>query len=249
MSAVGSLRHTTSGRSFELALEQVLGRASSAGIVIESPKASALHAELRWVGDHWELHDLGSRNGTFVGHRRLEPGERARLAEGERLAFGDPLDEWKLVDARAPSSRVAASRLAETEQERAPSPKAAELELAFAVSKDEEHVTVVAFHAGGVAELPASNLHYLLLVLARKRLEDRGRADLDSDEHGWMYVDDLCGKLRLDPSHLNVTIFRLRKQLERLGVADAAGIVERRRTTGQVRIGVGALSIRAREGV
>jgi hypothetical protein len=242
------LRHTLSGRSFELVVEQVLGRATSAGIVIESPKASALHAELRWVEGYWELHDLGSRNGTFVGNRRLEAGERARLSEGERVSFGDPLDEWKLVDARAPSGRSATARLAETEQEYAPSPKAAELELAFTVSKDEEHVSVVARHAGGVTELPASNLHYLLLVLARQRLRDRERADLGADEQGWLYVDELCSKLRLDPSHLNVTIFRLRKQLEKLGVVDAAGIVERRRTTGQVRIGVSALSIRAREG-
>ncbi len=238
------MRHTKSGLSFELVAEQVLGRAANAEIVVLSPKASALHAELRWVEDRWELHDLGAENGTFVAARRLEAGERARLAQGERLSFGDPLDEWKLVDARAPSARPA-ERLAETEQEDAPSPRAAELSLAFTVSKDEEHVGVVARHAGGVTELPASNLHYLLLVLARQRLQDRERRDLDVNEHGWMYVDELCSKLRLDPSHLNVTIFRLRKQLERLGVVDAAGIVERRRTTGQLRIGASALSIRS----
>jgi hypothetical protein len=54
------------------------------------------------MGDHWEIGDLGSRNGTFLDGTRLEPGERYRLGEGARVAFGRRDMEWQLVDASAP---------------------------------------------------------------------------------------------------------------------------------------------------
>src|SRR5436853_211492 len=43
--------------------------------------------------------DAGSRNGTFVGDRRLEPKQMSRLAPGERLRFARM--PFQLLDASA----------------------------------------------------------------------------------------------------------------------------------------------------
>jgi hypothetical protein len=241
------VRHEATGRAVELRADQVCGRAKNVDVRIDNPKVSAQHARIRWKKTHWEVSDLGSRNGTYVHQRRLEAGERVRLQRGDRLAFGDPLDEWQVVDDEPPKGTRAGRGpgvITETHQRDAAPPRVDEIKLYFSVSTDEEHVTVLLFHPGGVAELPPSNLHYLLFLLARQRLSDRENPALAFGEHGWVYGDDLCKQMQLDPSHLNVTIFRLRKQLERLGVIGAAGIIERRRTTGQVRIGVGSLSVK-----
>jgi hypothetical protein len=76
----------------------VAGRSPASQLRLDSRLASAIHAELLWTGSGWELHDLGSRNGTFVDGRRLEPGTRATLRRGARIAFGDAEDPFELVD-------------------------------------------------------------------------------------------------------------------------------------------------------
>jgi hypothetical protein len=229
----------------ELRLDQVLGRGQNVELRVDNPKVSAQHARIRWRKTHWELTDLGSRNGTFLDQRRLAAGEQARLERDGRLAFGDPLDEWHVVDELPPEAASHTTGVVTETQQRDPAaPRVDQIKLSLSVSSDEETVAAVIFHAGGVAELPSSALHYLLLTLARQRLEDRENGAPEG-EQGWIYGDDLCARLKLDASHLNVTIFRLRKQLERLGVAEASRIIERRRPSGQLRIGVAALSIRS----
>ena len=52
----------------------------------------------------WELRDLGSRNGTWVDGRRLQPGEVVGLGPGSRLGFGRDDDVWVLEDDGAPTA-------------------------------------------------------------------------------------------------------------------------------------------------
>ena len=87
-----------------------MGRHAACDLRIDDPRVSAEHASLRWVGDHWELRDLGSRNGTFIGGRRLDPSERVPLAAGAMFKLGGSV-ELSLVDASAPvaSARHATS--------------------------------------------------------------------------------------------------------------------------------------------
>ena len=60
---------------------------------------SKFHAFFRIVGERVELSDAGSRNGTFVGSRRLRGARRQRAGErGDRFAFGAV--EFQLFDAR-----------------------------------------------------------------------------------------------------------------------------------------------------
>lgn len=122
-----------------------------------------------------------------------------------------------------------------------PVPTLETIELRFGVSSDEEHVVVAMVHGEEVAEMPPRSFHYLLLTLARARLDE---ADLPIAERGWVERDALCKMLLTDPTKLNVDIYRARKQLAELGVIGATGIIERRASTRALRLGVEALTVR-----
>jgi hypothetical protein len=76
-----------------------VGRTENNDLVIADEQVSKFHAFFRIVGDRVELSDAGSRNGTFVGSRRLEPrGASAAVNPRDRFAFGAV--EFQLFDAR-----------------------------------------------------------------------------------------------------------------------------------------------------
>lgn len=79
----------------------ILGRSRACTIRLSEPEVSGEHASLRWTGGVWEVQDLHSRNGTYVGRRRLGPGERIVVAAGATLGFGR-VDGYVLADAAAP---------------------------------------------------------------------------------------------------------------------------------------------------
>ena len=116
--------------------------------------------------------------------------------------------------------------------------------LRFVVSQDQEHIELSLTHPRGTIELGARSHNLVLLQLARLRLADLAEG-LAAGEAGWVYLDALAGQLGVDPPYLNVLVFRARKQLAKLGLLDAATIVERRSGTGQLRIGVGSLDIQS----
>jgi len=63
----------------------VIGRLSSADIVLSDSNVSRRHAELRRDDDGWAVVDLGSTNGTKVNGERVQ---HHLLADGDRLSFG-----------------------------------------------------------------------------------------------------------------------------------------------------------------
>ena len=105
----------------------------------------------------------------------------------------------------------------------------ADLRWVFAVSADEEFVSVKVQTPDGERDLGPRSHHYMMLILARLR------ADETADNDGWTYADELAQMLGFDESHLNVQIFRARKELGALGVVDAVDVIERRRNTRQLR--------------
>jgi hypothetical protein len=115
-------------------------------------------------------------------------------------------------------------------------------ELRLALSRDEEHVEVSVLHAGIETALPPRAAHYLLVILARARLADH---EASPAERGWVDRDELCRMLRIDENHLNVTIFRLRKQLAALKIQGIGELVARRPGTGQVRLGTDRVTLRS----
>ncbi len=69
---------------------QVVGRGDDADIRIEDASVSRRHARLI-LGEHIEVEDLGSTNGTRVRDRTLSEGERVTLAPGDLVEFGGVL--------------------------------------------------------------------------------------------------------------------------------------------------------------
>jgi hypothetical protein len=116
------------------------------------------------------------------------------------------------------------------------------LQLAFSVSRDEEHVSLRVTCGGRTLDVGARTHNYLLLTLARRRIEDAA-SGLPETSCGWAYTDELHGGGDFSPQRLNLDVYRLRRQFAELGVADAAGLVERRPRTRQLRIGTSHLSI------
>ncbi len=81
-----------------LLARHIVGRSSVAHLRLPDPSVSGEHAVISWNGRRWEVHDLGSRNGTTVDGRRLGQGERAELARGVALRFGSSASPWSLAD-------------------------------------------------------------------------------------------------------------------------------------------------------
>lgn len=293
----------------------LVGRSRLADLRMTEPTVSGEHAVVRWTGREWELHDLGSRNGTSVDGRRLAPGERVAIGRGSVITFGQADNTWRLSDDAPPtimatiddgdepicarndllalpsdddpdavvyrdaggnwvveqggeSARVAdrstvraggrdyvlrvPDMIAPTWDSSSPVPHLAALTLRFSVSRDEEYVALTARSEHHVIDLGARAHHAVLLALARGRLEDRearkasaadrGGQPPESSE-GWMYQDDLADQLAIDETHLNVAVFRCRRQLAEAGIVGAASIVERRRPTRELRLGVSRIEI------
>ncbi len=120
-----------------------------------------------------------------------------------------------------------------------------ELRLAFSVSRDEEHVEHVQLQvtcAGSTIDMGTRTHNYLLLTLARRRAAEAAQG-LDAPNCGWIDLDELTHDPAMAPPQLNIDVFRIRRQFAGAGVLDAAGIIERRPRTRQLRIGTGHISI------
>jgi hypothetical protein len=116
------------------------------------------------------------------------------------------------------------------------------LQLSFSVSHDEEHVQLHMTCGVSSFDMGARSHNYLLLTLARGRLEDANDGVAEAT-CGWIYQEDLAHDASMAPPQLNIDVFRIRKQFAALGVVDAANIIERRPRTRQLRIGTGHISI------
>ncbi|MFK7927105.1 MAG: FHA domain-containing protein [Myxococcota bacterium] len=114
-----------------------------------------------------------------------------------------------------------------------------------AVSADEEFIQVQVGLPGGAVDLPARSHHEVLLMLARRRLEDAADSDLASAEHGWMYRADLQKALRASANQVYIGLHRIRKEFEGLGIVDGHDVIETRRTTRQVRLAISDLNVRS----
>ncbi|MGK3960058.1 FHA domain-containing protein [Sorangium sp. So ce118] len=102
MSAMGVLRHVSSGRSVVLAAHAVAGRAPSSAVRLADHAASNDHASVSWNGERWQVRDLGSTNGTFVDEVRVLPREKADLKQGSVLRLGSDAERWELTDDGGP---------------------------------------------------------------------------------------------------------------------------------------------------
>jgi hypothetical protein len=168
-------------------------------------------------------------------------GEAARVTDGSTVRAGGRDFILRVPDL-----------IAATWDNRSPAPHLGGLTFRFSVSRDEEYVALIARGDPHVIDLGARAHHAVLLMLARSRLEDHAArtsaaadraAALPESSEGWVYQDELADKLAMDETHLNVAVFRCRRQLAEAGIIDAARIIERRRPTREVRLGVSRIEI------
>jgi pSer/pThr/pTyr-binding forkhead associated (FHA) protein len=64
---------------------KTVGRSNGAQFIVDAALVSRLHCQLTASGDHLEVKDLESTNGTFVNGKRVET---ALLRDGDTLSVG-----------------------------------------------------------------------------------------------------------------------------------------------------------------
>lgn len=167
-------------------------------------------------------------------------GDTARIVDRRAVRAGGRDFELRVPDL-----------IAATWDTNSPAPHLATLTLCFKVSRDEEFIALTARDDHHTIDLGSRAHHAVLLMLARSRLDDRkawtasharGERPPDSAE-GWLYQDDLATRLSMDEPHLNVAVFRCRRQLAEAGITGAATVIERRRPTRELRLGVARIEI------
>lgn len=100
---MGRLSRLDGSASYELTAETTVGRASSATLRLAQSHVSLQHASLRWTErGSWELRDLLSKNGTYVGGQKIAAGTPVRLELGAKVAFGSPADMLIVSDVSPP---------------------------------------------------------------------------------------------------------------------------------------------------
>jgi len=161
----------------------------------------------------------------------LEAGERSELLrDGDTFVLNDV--RWLLHIANS---------VAATQEQGALDPAlgaplgGAQLELYAPSQLDTAELTV---RLGDKVIRSHGRRERLLAKLVEFRLMDQKDPRIHPAEHGWVYADDLCTWLDLESiERINVEVYRLRKHMIRSGVPNGASIVQRRRGTGQLRVG------------
>jgi hypothetical protein len=152
-------------------------------------------------------------------------GETRALKDGDRLQVG-----------HAGTHRfVAAAPLDDTQVAEIVREPAAP-RLVMRLSLDEEHANLEVADGALKTDLGERSHHYCLATLARRRMADR-EGGIEPGAQGWLGSAELSRMLGLEPTHLNIQIFRAREQLMTAlpAVAALSRLIERRR--GELRIG------------
>ncbi len=185
------------------------------------PEPMARNSDGRWLqGDDGLLLLPDAESATACifeegGHwiAELEPGPR-RLEDGAEISVNGQSFSLFLPE-RVASTREAGGGVVDLSR----------ATLHFKVSMDEEHVELDLIDGETRLTLPHRAHLYLVLDLARARLEDAKDADLPESEQGWRYNDVLMSDHRIPVNQFNVVLFRARRQLKR---ADVLGADEKR---------------------
>ncbi|OBY85311.1 FHA domain protein [Delftia sp. 60] len=121
-------------------------------------------------------------------------------------------------------------------------PKPPEVSFRFTVSQNEEHASLTVMSDGKPIALGERIHHYTLVTLARVRQQDAEKG-LAPASQGWIELDALSRMLGVEPSYVNIQIFRAKHQILSAlpECAASPALVERRR--GSLRFGDFAFEI------
>jgi hypothetical protein len=123
-----------------------------------------------------------------------------------------------------------------TEINQPPDNSLEDIEFVFDLSQDEENTALKMRLSGEDVSLGERSHHYLLLHLARLRAMEAARG-YDGKTQGWVDNEQIKRDLGMDMPHINIMIFRARKQIaEKLADTwDSEHLVERGK--GRMRFG------------
>lgn len=202
------------GQPRRLPSSLILGREpGEPGLVLLESSVSRRHAELRLTDGGWQIRDLDSTNGTFVEGHRVH--DAVTLASGQLVVVGD----IGFLFYEDGESEVAVRETAEIR--------------ATAVSPTRVHASLrlcePSAGGGGDVDYQGQRIQLsetqfaLLILLARRYLAD---ADRPEDVRGFVQSSELLVNLPFttaypDENHLKQVVRRVRRGLERLGLADA----------------------------
>lgn len=229
-----TLYDETHGVAIQLGERVRVGRSRHNAVRLSDPSVSGEHALLEWRDDHWELRDLGSRNGSRVDGQPVPAGGTLVVGLGSTLEFAQEDRVWVMLDARDPTDHE--ERPVDHTVLTATVDKPLGLDEAvfqFVVSRDEETAAWSVRLGNRTYDLGNRAHVYLVVTLARLRLAEQHLPEAD---RGWTYGDELAHKLGMTPETLKVQVYRTRRQLQGLLVG-AAQIIERRAATNQIRFG------------
>ena len=154
----------------------------------------------------------------------------------------DPVElrEGGVVSVNGRSYSVFLPIVAEGTPLAAEQPLLGEIQLELTPSLDEETVDMRFHYRGAWRGLGQREHGYLLLLLARRRLEDDA---LPASEQGWIDRDELLRMLRTHAAAVDLLVHRARKHFAEAGIRGAGGVIEVRR--GARRLGTARVSIRS----
>ncbi len=174
--------------------------------------------------------------GSAVSWIAVEATGSRTANDGDVITVG--ADRWRL---QLPNTAPPTATL------RTSTPSIEGLTLEITVSREEEDVSVRAAHGSSLWTVDHRNHHALLLALARERLADEtlGAGDDDSRSHGWYDRGLLGNDLHVSVQTLDQYVHRARRQFAEWGIDGAHRVVERRRGSGALRLGVSRVVIHA----
>jgi hypothetical protein len=111
--------------------------------------------------------------------------------------------------------------------------------LSFVLGRERELLELVVARGTRRISLKPRSHHTPLLALAQLRAGARSQAD----DQGWIGQDDLLERLGYNAGRLHVEIHRIRSELAKAGVLDAAHVIERLPGTRKLRLGVSDVEI------
>lgn len=150
-------------------------------------------------------------------------GEPAVVGDRSTVVVGDEVWVLRLPIPRQDTSTHVASR------------RLADFTLELAVSRDEEKIEVRLLRPSHRIVLETRGHHYLMVLLARHALEQRG-AGVARAESGWLDPADLVDMLKISRASLNVYIHRIRRQVQDAGIFDGRDIIQRMTGTHELRL-------------
>ena len=159
-----------------------------------------------------------------TGHWHLDDGSDTEVHDGQILEVDG--HRWRV------SLPVMLDRTVDA--------KVRSLALHFRVSSDEEYVEIDVIDGDHRTTLRPRSFNYLLLTLARLRLDD---AEHPEPVRGWVDQERLARMLDISFQTVNVQLYRARKALGQVREDLATRIVERQSRQSKLRFGLEAVTI------